>query len=274
MIPVTVVIPVKNEEINLIRCLESLGDFEHVVVVDSDSSDLTPKIVHDYGAELINFKWNGAYPKKRNWMLQNYKFKTDWVLFLDADEFVTDSFKNEVEVAVQDAEIHGYWLTFHNYFQGKLLKYGIPFKKLALFRVGKGEYERIEEDHWSKLDMEVHEHPVIQGSVGTIKSPIIHYDYKGMYHYLARHNEYSSWEAARYLNLKAKGSDAFKQLTPRQRKKYISLDKWWLAPLYFVMNYFIKAGLCDGREGFIFSLLKTIYFFEIKCKIDEINLKN
>ena len=269
MIPVSVVIPVKNEEKNLPRCLEVLGDFEHVIIVDSESTDQTLQIAKNAGVEFINFDWNGQFPKKRNWILQNYRFNSEWVLFLDADEIITEEFKREVEEAIQDKEINGFWLNYHNYFQRRLLKYGVPFRKLALFRIGMGEYERIDEEWWSNLDMEIHEHPLIKGQVGEIKAPIIHKDYKGIYHYLARHNEYSSWEAHRFLDLKQKNRDVFNELTPRQRKKYNSLDKWWWAPLYFIVNYFLRLGFLDGREGFVSSVLKAIYFFEIRCKIKE-----
>lgn len=270
MIPVSVVVPVKNEEVNLQSCLQALEGFSGILVVDSQSDDGTAKIANKFGAELINFKWNGRYPKKRNWILQNYEFKTDWVLFVDADEYVTDGFKKEVKDAIQNESLNGFWLTYHNYFQEKLLKHGIPFKKLALFRVGKGQYEKIDEDRWSDLDMEVHEHPIIEGDIGFITSPIIHKDYKGIHHYIARHNEYSSWEATRFLELKSRDHDALIKLTPRQRKKYRSLDKWWWAPAYFFINYFIRLGFLDGREGFVFSFLKAVYFFEIRCKIKEL----
>jgi glycosyltransferase involved in cell wall biosynthesis len=271
MIPVTVVIPVKNEELNLPRCLDALHGFYHIVIVDSQSTDSTREIAKAKNIELVDFQWNGRFPKKRNWLLRNYEFSTDWVLFLDADEIVSEEFKNEVKTAIGKTEIDGYWLNFHNFFQGRLLKRGILFRKLALFRVGKGEYEQIEETRWSNLDMEIHEHPIINGPTGEIKSPIVHYDYKGLYHYLARHNEYSSWEAQRFFDLRKNNSDQWAQrLTPRQRKKYRSLDKWWWAPAYFFTNYIIRLGFLDGRGGFVFSFLKAVYFFEVRCKIKEI----
>ena len=152
---------------------------------------------------MLQFDWNGAFPKKRNWVLRNYEFKTDWVLFLDADEFVSAAFVREVRQAIQHRPHVGFWLNFENYFMGQRLKYGDPMRKLALFRVGVGEYEKIEEDHWSHLDMEVHEHPVLPGSAGEIKAPIEHNDFRGLKHYIAKHNEYSSWEAARYVRLRA-----------------------------------------------------------------------
>src|SRR5437588_9419273 len=90
-IPVTVVIPVRNEERNLARCLERLGAFAHVLVVDSGSSDATVEIARAHGAEVIDFTWNGRYPKKRNWVLTTQTLPTEWVLFLDADEIVTSA---------------------------------------------------------------------------------------------------------------------------------------------------------------------------------------
>jgi glycosyltransferase involved in cell wall biosynthesis len=269
MIPVTVIIPVKNEEKNLSRNLNSVRGFSDVVVVDSGSTDGTVKLANECGCNVVTFKWDGKFPKKRNWILRNYPISTEWVLFLDADECISDAFKTAVILAIQDESKSGYWLRYNNYFQGKLLKHGIPFKKLALFKWRKGEYEKIEEERWSNLDMEIHEHPIISGEIGEIKEPIIHYDYKGFHNYLSKHNEYSSWEAHRYLKLKEEGNSL--SLTPRQKKKYKHLENIWWAPLYFITQYFLRGGFLDGKEGFTFSLLKAIYFFEIRCKIKELN---
>jgi len=87
-IPITVVVPAKNEEANLGRCLERLSRFTEVIVVDSSSTDKTPQIVENFGKRYINFEWNGQYPKKRNWLLLNHELANEWVLFLDADEFI------------------------------------------------------------------------------------------------------------------------------------------------------------------------------------------
>src|SRR5207245_285137 len=93
----------------------------------------------------------------------------------------------------------GYWLNYQNYFLGTPLKHGVPQRKLALFRVGSGLYERVNDLRWSNLDMEVHEHPNITGSIGEIASQIEHLDYRGLHEFIERHNEYSTWEANRYL---------------------------------------------------------------------------
>ena len=274
---VTIVLPVKNEAANLTRCIEAVSDLGRVVVVDSKSLDNTQQVAKAAGGEVLNFVWNGQFPKKRNWTLRNYDFKTEWVLFLDADEFVSPEFVVEVKAAIQSTEHVGFWLNFSNYFMGQELRGGDSFRKLALFRVGAGEYEKIDEDNWSHLDMEVHEHPVLSGSIGEITAPIEHNDFRGLKHYIAKHNEYSTWEAARYLRLagceggnvgRFKGKE-WDNLTARQKKKYCNLAKWWFAPAYFVMTYFVKRGFLDGSVGLHFALMKTIYFYQIRLKIIE-----
>lgn len=271
---ITVVIPVKNEAGNLPECLARLEHFQQVVVVDSGSSDETPGIAIQAGAELLNFEWDGQFPKKRNWVLRNYSFETEWVLFLDADEFVTDAFVQELAAKLKETSAAGFWLNYDRWFLGKQLRYGDEFQKLALFRIGSGEYERIEEDYWSHLDMEIHEHPILKGEVDEIEATIEHNEYRGLRHYIAKHNEYSSWEANRYLQLIGRedcpqSSAEWEGLTDRQRKKYLNVTKWWAAPVYFLRGYFWKRGFLDGAVGLHFALLKAIYFYQIRLKIKE-----
>ncbi|MDQ8209151.1 glycosyltransferase family 2 protein [Coraliomargarita sp. SDUM461003] len=269
---ITVVIPVKNEAKNLSACIAAARDIGPIVVVDSMSSDDTRGVALAAGAEVLDFSWDGQFPKKRNWTLRNYSFTTEWVLFLDADEFVSADFIKELKSTLLNTEHVGFWLNFENHFMGKKLRGGDPFRKLALFRVDAGEYERIDEDNWSHLDMEVHEHPVLEGSIGEIRASIEHNDFRGLKHYIAKHNEYSSWEAARYKRLVGrddcpKSSGEWAALTERQKKKYKNLSKWWFAPAYFIVSYFCKKGFLDGSVGLHFSLLKAVYFYQIRLKI-------
>jgi len=267
-LPVTVVVPVRNEERNLPRCLSQLTAFESVVVVDSGSTDRTEAIARESGAEYLLFNWDGGFPKKRNWVLLNHRFTTSWVLFLDADEYVTQDFTAELAGVLPTTTHAGFWVQYSNYFLGRELRHGIPMRKLALIRVGAGLYERIEEDRWSGLDMEVHEHPIVKGSLGSLRSRIEHNDYKGLHAYIARHNDYSSWEASRFVQLE-KTPAAWADFTPRQRRKYGSLTRWWLAPAYFLNSYIWKLGFLDGFPGFAFAAMKAIYFFQIRLKINE-----
>lgn len=80
----------RNEEASLARCLKRLTRFAEVVVIDSGSTDNTRKIAEGFGAGVVDFRWDGRYPKKRNWFLMNHPPRQLWVFFLDADEFVDD----------------------------------------------------------------------------------------------------------------------------------------------------------------------------------------
>ena len=294
-LPVTVVIAVKNEERNLPLCLERLSRFSKIVVIDSGSTDQTQTIAAKFGCEFIPFKWDGHYPKKRNWYLLNHHVDTPWVFFLDADEYVTDEFVNELERAIVKTQHAGFWVNYSNYFLGQELKHGVPQLKLPLFKVGAGLYERINEDAWSSLDMEVHEHPVLQGSVGELKSKIDHNDFKGLHSYIAKHNEYSSWEARRYMKLQIAGATMrasttatavtetgttpdvladSEHFTATQRRKYNNLTHWWLAPAYFLYTFVYKLGFLDGRAGYAFARMKAIYFWQIRLKIAELISKD
>ena len=263
-IPITVILSVKNEELNLPSCLERLMRFEQILVVDSDSTDATVRIATRTGAEVVQFSWNGKFPKKRNWALQNTNIRHEWVLFLDADEFVTDEFVDEVTIKIQDPTYNGYTIQFENYFMDKKLRYGYGFQKSALFKKSKGAYEKIEEDLWSHLDMEVHEHPIIEGKVGKIKAKVVHKDFKTLDHYISKHNAYSTWEAHRYLNLlQAKNAT----LSKNQKIKYTLLQLGILPFAYFMGTYFLKLGFLDGIEGYHLARYKAIYFFQIQTKV-------
>ena len=266
-IPISVIVSVKNEELNLPICLSKLNDFDEVIVVDSLSTDNTPNIVKKFGFKLVNFKWNGKFPKKRNWTLENVNINNEWVLFLDADEYLTKRFINEVSTKIELNEHVGYWIYYNNYFMGKEQKYGLKMRKLALFKKDFGRFEQINEDNWSHLDMEIHEHPILNGSLSKLKNTIIHKDYKGLDHFITRHNDYSSWEAKRYLNLK---KDKTTKLTSRQQIKYRLLKTGLLPCFYFFGTYILKGGFLDGITGFYFARFKSMYFFQIQSKIKEV----
>lgn len=270
-IPVTVVVPIKNEAINLPNCLSKLERFEQVLIVDSNSGDSSVEIAELYGAQVLQFEWDGMFPKKRNWCLRNYDFKTDWILFLDADEQVTPDFLEELEAVIQNKKYNGYWVTYQNYFMGRLLKYGDKFRKMPLVRKGCGEFERIDEESWSALDMEVHEHLVIDGAIGHMRAPIIHNDYKGLTTYYDRHNQYASWEAARYLSVK---NTQNQNRTWRQKIKYQMLESPFFPVLYFLGSYILKGGFLDGRPGFRFNISKMFYFYQITFKVAEMRAQS
>jgi glycosyltransferase involved in cell wall biosynthesis len=269
-LPVSVCIPVRNEEANIGACIDALRNaFDDVVVVDSGSTDGTREIAVSKEARVVEFRWNGRFPKKRNWAIRNVPFAHPWILFLDADEHLTQDFIDELRCVLPGTSHTGFWLSFTNYFLDQPLRHGDVFRKLALFRRGAGEYEWFPEEWWSQLDMEVHEHPVLTGTTGAIRSRIEHRDYRGLHHYLAKHNDYSTWEANRYLWLAKADSNVWSGLTSRQRFKYRHLKSWWLAHFYWAVCLIVKRGFLDGAAGGHFARLKKQYFQAIRLKIIE-----
>jgi len=267
--PISIVIPVKNEEANLALCLESVKGFDEVIVVDSGSTDHTCQIAAEYGREVVTFRWPGNFPKKRNWVLKTVPLKHDWVLFLDADERVTPEFRQEVAGILGTTRHNAFWLGYREWSLEKLLRHGDPMWKTALLRLGKGEYEHIPEERWSPLDMEIHEHLVVKGSVGVINARLEHHDKRFLDAYYARHNDYSTWEANRYLAIGDRS-----QLTMRQKIKY-RLLMWPLFPLmYFVFAYVLKGGFLDGKVGFYYAVAKIFYFYQIQAKVTELRIRN
>lgn len=279
----TIVIPVKNEERNLPACLENVREFRQVVLVDSGSTDSTRKIFESFRNspsistltwDCLDFKWDGRFPKKRNWTLRNYKFKTPWVLFLDADERITEAWKREAESLLTSQEVSKFDVVkcyYDNWFMGRMLRHGDLMQKTAMVRVGAAEYEKIDEDNWSSLDMEIHEHLQSRrlGAEGEIHAHMEHHDKRAFESHVAKHREYAKWEANRYRQLTAH-PERWAALTSRQKVKYAHITKWWLAPAYFAVCYFRKLGFLDGYAGLRFALFKAWYFALVRREIIQL----
>jgi hypothetical protein len=202
--------------------------------------------------------------------LRNHRFANPWVLFLDADERINPTFVDELRRVLPGTPHVGFWISFTNWFMNRPLRHGDVFRKLALFRIGAGEYECLPEVLWSRLDMEVHEHPVLAGSVGDLQTRLDHEDRRDLKHYLAKHNEYSSWEANRFLWLQSAGAQPWQALNSRQQFKYRYLDRFWFAWLYWFMAAIVKRGFLDGQAGLRLAALKRRYFEEVRLKIIEV----
>lgn len=238
-------------------------------MIDSDSTDATAEVAFRCGADLINFNWNGYFPKKRNWYLRDHTPTTPWVLFLDADEILTPAVKQEISIAMSDSRHQGFLLSYTNYFLGRRLRGGYPLRKLALFRVGEVEYERIEEHNWSQCDMEVHEHPIVNGSVGLIRSRIDHRDLRGIDSYMSKHNHYAAWEAQRLFSHR---HDIGARATwkSHQRLKYSLITSPWGGLAFFLGSFLLMGGWKDGSVGLAFCILKAGYFVQIACRLREL----
>ena len=117
-------VPCKNEETNLVRCLESVPWVDEVFVVDSQSTDRTSSIAQGHGAKVVQFEYKGGWPKKKNWALENLPFSHEWVLILDADECLPPEAEEEIRKIVNnpDEKHAGYWINRRYFFFGAALK--------------------------------------------------------------------------------------------------------------------------------------------------------
>ncbi|MDJ0688108.1 MAG: glycosyltransferase family 2 protein [Xenococcaceae cyanobacterium MO_188.B32] len=280
-IPVSVLIPAKNEELNLPACLESVARADEIIMVDSQSEDRSIEIAESYGAKVVQFHFNGRWPKKKNWSLENLPFRNDWVLIVDCDERITPQLWDEIAMAIANPEYDGYYLNRKVFFLGKWIRYGgkYPDWNLRLFKHQLGRYENLQtEDIPNTGDNEVHEHVILQGQVGYLKEDMLHIDFRDIYQWLARHNRYSNWEARVYYNLLS-GEDNSTTIKANlfgdavQRKRF--LKKIWVRLpfkpiLRFILFYFIRLGFLDGIPGYIYARLLSQYEYQIGVKLYEL----
>lgn len=281
-IPISVLIPAKNEEENLPACLESVALADEVFVVDSQSGDRSVEIAESYGAQVVQFHFNGRWPKKKNWSLDTLPFRNDWVLIVDCDERITPELWQEMAIAIQNPQYGGYYLNRRVFFLGKWIRYGgkYPDWNLRLFRHRQGRYENLKTEGIRNTgDNEVHEHVVIsEGDVGYLQHDMLHEDFRDLFHWLERHNRYSNWEARVYYNLLTGmaddgtiGANLFGDSV--QRKRF--LKKIWVRlpfkpTLRFILFYFLQLGFLDGRAGYIYGRLLSQYEYQIGVKLYEL----
>jgi glycosyltransferase involved in cell wall biosynthesis len=278
-IPVSVIIAARNEGKNLPRCLQALKDFGEVCVIDSQSTDDTVEIARSYGAQVVQFHYQGGWPKKRQWAMDTLPFAYEWILLLDADEVLTSELTEEIHSAILVPAINGYSILLRTWFLGRPLRYGdVGLWKLALFRRCKGRYEcRLKEQDTSMADMEVHEHVVVDGATSKLRNPLIHHNVESLSRYIQKHDQYSNWEAQVLLQ---RGDD--KELPPTpfgtqaQRRRWLK-RKLFAVPgspvLLFLYRYILRLGFMDGVPGLIYCGFQAVQMFHTKAKIYELKSK-
>ena len=173
---VSVIAPIRNEAENLPRCLASIAWADEIFVVDSQSSDGSQGIAQKHGAHVVQFDFNGTWPKKKNWALENLPFRNDWVFVLDADEVLPREAEAEFRRAIANAGATvGYWINRRFMFMGRWLRHAYyPNWNLRLFRHSLGRYEKLTEVATASGDNEVHEHVVVQGLTGRLRCEMDH----------------------------------------------------------------------------------------------------
>jgi glycosyltransferase involved in cell wall biosynthesis len=275
VLPVSVIIPVRNEALNLPRSLESLRDAGEIYVIDSQSTDQTADIARAFNATVIQFHYRGGWPKKRQWALETLPFAFDWVLLLDADECLTPALVQEIRLAIADPKFDGYHLKLQMHFLGRQLRHcGASFYKLSLFRRGKGRFERrLKQQDESMGDMEVHEHVIVNGSTSKLRNPLVHWNVESLSHYIRKHDQYSNWESR--VLLEGQSSPELKPQflgSQAQRRRWLKKTFFKLpgSPLaLFFYRYLFCLGFLDGVPGLIYCSLQAVQMFHTKAKMYE-----
>ena len=262
---VSVLIPCKNEEENLPRCLEGVAWTDEVFVVDSQSEDGTAKIAEEAGASIVQFEYAGGWPKKKNWALENLPFRNEWVLIVDADEVMPVEAEKEIRSIVSDSgETHaGYWINRLYFFLGKPLRHAyFPNWNLRLFKHRLGRYEKLTDEFTGSGDHEIHEHVVVNGTTGKLRSIMDHHAFPTIESFVEKHNRYSNWEATvAHASVAGSGKLQHERVRARRFLKRLFRKMPFRPTLRFLYVYLWQMGFLDGWEGYVFARLHGQYEF-------------
>jgi glycosyltransferase involved in cell wall biosynthesis len=278
-VPVSVLVPIRNEADNLSRCLQSVRWADEIFVVDSQSTDGSLAIAQEQGAQVVQFHFNGTWPKKKNWALENLPFRNEWVFILDADEVLPAEAREEFTNVIANArEIAGYWINRRFMFMGRWLRHSYyPNWNLRLFRHSLGRYEKLTDANTRSGDNEVHEHVIVQGPTGRLRSEMDHYAFPSVEVFVEKHNRYSNWEARVSADRRLSGSASQLRSGPVGRRRKLKLLSHYLPCrpfLRFLYVYVWQKGFLDGREGYYFARLHAMYELLSVAKTYELTKRN
>lgn len=270
VIPVSAVIVTKNEEQRIGRCLAALEGFGEIVVVDSNSADRTCEIAAQAGVRVENFTWNGVYPKKRQWCLDNMAFKYDWIFFIDADEAMTPELRREMAdlFALGTPGCAGYFVQGAYHWCGKLLHHGLRNNKLCLIDRRKIEFPVIDDLGMPGMgEMEGHYQPVLNSAyknerIGRLKNPLVHYACEDKEGWTRRHERYADWEVA--MNKKRAWPGDVSALRSLAKRVFRAMP--FRPFVAFLHSYVLKGGVLDGAAGLDFALSRASYYRMIRAR--------
>ncbi len=254
MVKLSVALATFNEEENLARTLSSVKDLaDEIVIYDGGSTDKTVEIAKKFGAKVIVGKNYPIFHVNKQKAIN--ACTGEWVLQLDADEVVSDELADEIKSEISldyardkrnpKSEINGYWIPRKNYFLGRFLMKGgqYPDYTMRLYRKGKGRLPQ----------KDVHEQAIVEGRVGYLKNPLLHYPYKDFTTYLKKWNRYNNL-VAEQIREEMKNKNVI-------QKTLYGADNLFLKPNYWLFTtYFRHKGFIDSWQGFVFSLFSALRF--------------
>lgn len=258
----TIIILTKNEGSIIQRCLDHIPLGVDCIVLDSGSTDNTIELCRKQGITVVEHSMNPfIISEQRNWALKNLPIKTDWVMFLDADEIISYDLNQEILKRIKENTHNAYRLTPKYIFWGKWMKriQGYPNWHDRLL---KRKEVSIVGGVWEKFDD--------NAKVGFIRIPYDHYaNIKGFKNWLERHDRYSDWDAQKIFEYLNKGSEIGEVRKVRLRK--IAAKLWWLRPWARSFNmYFLRLGFLEGWRAFYLVMLYFFYEYMIVFKLIEL----
>lgn len=239
----SVVILTKNEEKNILDCLESVKSADEIVIVDDESEDRTCEVAQRFSKKIKIFKrkLNGDFSAQRNFGLN--KTRGSWVLFVDADERVSGEFFDQIKSQVEDTNAVGFKIKRKDVIFGKKINFG-ETGKFSLIRIAqKGS------GFWKG---KVHEEWRIEGPVETLTGELLHFPHQTVGEFLSELNNYSSIRARELYDRGVKTS-------PLEIIAYPNLK--------FIMNFLIRLGFLDGIPGFIIAMTMSFHSFLVRSKL-------
>ena len=274
----SVIILTKNEEANLLNCLNSLQKLNaEIFVVDSGSTDQTVKIAQKAPCQVFEHPFENQ-AKQLNWAIQNLPIATPWLMRLDADERLTPELAEELKLVLPQTsdDITGYQVKRRVFFMNRWIRYGgyYPTWLLRIWRTGLGTCEQ----RW------MDEHIVLsQGKVANLQHDIIDDNKKDLSFWIDKHNRYADREVKDLLNMVVEQDDPLLkkgQLSQASQRRWIKKNFYGRSPLffraffYFLIRYTIGLGFLDGKEGLIFHFLQGFWYrFLVDAKIYELRKK-
>ncbi len=264
-VPISVIVPVKDEAANIERCLLSVKWADEIFVVDSKSSDDTLERAARLGAQTLQFPYRSPWPKKKNWALANLPFRHEWVLLLDADETMPPEAEDEIRrIVAQPTGTAGYWINRRFLFMDRWLRHAYyPNWNLRLFKHRLGRFEKLTDAETESGEIEIHEHLVVGGKTARLKAEMAHYAFPTVTSFIEKHNRYASWEAHVALQPPMAGQE---RAAPWHRR--IKLPCRPL--LRFLYVYIWQRGFLDGAEGYYFARLHGVYELLTAAKTYEL----
>lgn len=279
MLDLTVIILTKDEHLHIARCLENVNQIaKKVYVIDCFSTDGTQEIARSLGAEVVERAWPGNQAEQFNWALDNLPIDTEWILRLDADEYLTDELITELNSIIPDlsSSISAIVFPLGRAFMGRILKHGIVngISMIRMFRKGKARYERrIMDEHLQILD----------GETITVKNKFVDDNRMPLSYFISKHNAYATREAALLvsseyeLNTPNNGNARYADKVAAKRGQkdtYARMPLFWRSLGYFLYRYIFKLGFLDGKEGFLWDFLQGWWYRTlVDAKVYEIKRK-